>query len=92
MTGGAARISKTAGKPISKIPIISKEPVDEALVSTGNRLNDRTTAKTDKAMYSLIETSTNCTVPFVQSIEKINRICNEPMDVFFDDENIYLMA
>lgn len=92
LTGGAANISKTAGKAISKIPIISKGPVDEALVSTGNKLNDKTTEKTDKAMYRLIETSMNCTLPFVQSIEKINRIYNEPMDVFFDGEYIYLTA
>ncbi|MCD8336509.1 MAG: hypothetical protein LUD18_04390 [Lachnospiraceae bacterium] len=91
MTGGAADISKGAGKVIAKIPVISKGPVDEALLSAGNKLGAKNAAKTGKAMHLLIETSVSCTVPFVQSIERINRIYNEPMSVFFDSENIYLI-
>ncbi|MCD8021304.1 MAG: hypothetical protein LUF92_17560 [Clostridiales bacterium] len=92
LTGGVAGISKGAGRVISKIPVISKGPVDEALVSAGHKLEDRNTTKTDKVMRRLIDTSTNCTTPFVQSIEAINRIYNEPMDMLFDRENIYLVA
>ncbi len=76
---------------ISRIPIISKGPVDEALLFAGDKLDDKNVAKTDKAMHLLIETSVSCTVPFVQSIERISRIYNEPINVFFDSENIYLM-
>ncbi|MCD7746278.1 MAG: hypothetical protein LUI13_13535 [Lachnospiraceae bacterium] len=89
-TGGASGISKGAGKVISRIPVISKGPVDELLLSAGDKLGDMNAAKTDKAMHPLIEASMSCTVPFVQGIEKISRIYNEPMNVFFDSENIYI--
>ena len=89
LTRGLANISKGAGKAIAKIPVVSKAPVDEALIVAGSNLEKQNDRKTEKAMKKLVEAAANCTAPFVDNIKVIDRVFNKPLDMLFDSSNIY---
>lgn len=91
LTKGLAGISKGTGKAIEKIPLVSNGPVDEALISAGNKLGELNERKTEKAMKKLVDAAANCTTPFVENIKVIDRVFNEPMEVLFDNSNIYFL-
>ena len=86
-----AGISKGAGGLIGKIPVVSKGSVDEALVSTGEKLENVNTKKTQKTLKILAESASKCSSLFVENIEEVNRIYNQPHEILFDIENIYFV-
>jgi len=88
---GLAVISKGAGGLIGKIPVVSKGSVDEALVSAGEKLVKVNTKKTQKTMKILAESASKCSSLFVENIEEVNRIYNQPHEILFDTENIYFV-
>ena len=88
---GLAVISKGAGGLIGKIPVVSKGSVDEALVSAGEKLDKVNTKKTQKTMKILAESASKCSSLFVENIEEVNRIYNQPHEILFDTENIYFV-
>lgn len=90
LTRGVAGFTKGAGEIIGKIPVVSKGLVDEALISAGGKIEKLGDKKTDKAMNRLIGSAMNCATPFVENIKTINKIYNEPMEILFDNENIFL--
>ncbi|MCH4207755.1 MAG: hypothetical protein LKF79_05160 [Solobacterium sp.] len=92
LMNGLAGVSKGAGEVISKIPLVNKATVDEALIGAESTLKKKNEEKTNHAMKVLVTTSANCTAPFVDSIKKVNRIYNEPMEVLFDQKNIYFIS
>ena len=71
---------------------MNKATVDEALIGAESTLKKKNEEKTNRAMKVLVTTSANCTAPFVDSIKKVNRIYNEPMEVLFDQKNIYFIS
>ncbi len=88
---GLAGISKGAGDAIAKIPVVSKGPVDEALIAAGNKIGKFNDRKTEKNMDWLINVSENCTRQFAENIRLVDKIYNEPMEILFDNRNIYLL-
>jgi hypothetical protein len=91
LTKGLAGISKGAGDAIAKKPVVSKGPVDEALVAAGSKLGKFNERKTEKAMGRLISAAENCTRQFVENIRSVDKIFNEPMEILFDNSNIYFL-
>lgn len=91
LTKGLAGITKGTGKAIAKIPLVSKGPVDEALISAGDKIDDLNARKTEKAMKKLIDAAAGCSSPFVENINAIDRVFNQPMEVLFDNSSIYFI-
>ena len=91
LTKSLAGISKGTGKALAKTPIVSKGPVDEALISIGNKLGELNDRKTENAMKKLIDAAADSTTPFVNNIKVVDRVFNEPMEVLFDNSNIYFL-
>jgi hypothetical protein len=88
---GIAGITSGAGRAIAKIPLVSKGPVDEALISAGDRIDGLNCKKTEKAMRTLVEAAASCTTPFVENIKSIDRVFNQPMEVYFDKDRVYFL-
>jgi len=91
LTKGLAGVSKGTGDVIARIPIVSKGPVDEALVAVGGKLKQTTARKTKNVMEVLIESATKSSAPFMENIEAVNKIYNQPLGILFDAENIYFI-
>lgn len=87
---GLKTASKATGEAIAKTPVISKGKVDEALIDAGSRLGEIGSQRTLDAMAVLMNAKDDCVRPFAENIDSVNRLYNSPMEMFFDQENIYL--
>ena len=86
---GLETVSTVAGERISKIPVLNKAPVDEALIGAGDRLNKMESKKKTKQLHKLINRQNSCVGPFVESIETVDRFYNRDMIMAFDKDTVY---
>ena len=89
---GLASVNKIAGEAISKVPVISKSQIDETLIETGEKLGKISTKRTEQTMKQFIEKQSAYVRPFVENINIVNKLYNQPLELLFDKENIYLGA
>ena len=90
LLGGVAHITKGAGDVIAKIPVISKGQLDEALIDAGERLGKTKEGKASKQMQSLVSGQTGMVKPFIDNINAVKQLYNEPLEFYFNQENLYL--
>ncbi len=91
LTEGLAGISKGAGQVIAKIPVISRGPVDEALIASAETISRKKEKKTAEKMNRISELSGNCTTPFIELLEEIREEHSGPKAIYFDRDNLYLV-
>lgn len=87
------KISKTTsavGKFAEKIPVIEKTQIDETLIARGDKLDDKVTEKVHGQMKQLIEQQGNFVRPFIDNIDAINRLNNDPVQLVVDKDNLYI--
>ena len=90
MLKGIAKASTSVGKFVEKIPVISKGQADEALIAAGDKLDELNAGKLTKQMSSLIEHQSNSIRPFIENIDTVNELCNKPVQLLVDKENLYI--
>lgn len=90
LVGGLSVMSKIAGETIAKIPVISKSQIDEALIEAGEKLGTYKEKRIITTMNKLVERQSSCIRPFIDNIDMINRMYNQPMTLIFNNENMYL--
>ncbi len=83
-------LSKATGEAIAKTPVISRGKVDEALIGAGSKLGQLDSRGVMDTMKVLMDVKDNCVRPFVDNIEMVNQLYNQPINVLLDGENIYL--
>lgn len=91
LTKWLANASKRTGKLISKIPFVSKGKVDELFIDSENSLREISEKRNNKNIHKLIRNSIKRTNPFVESLDKVNVIYNESIDILIDKNNLYLV-
>ena len=89
LLNGMASVNKIAGEAVAKVPIISKSQIDETLIETGNKLGKFGAKRTENAMKKFVEKQSSSVRPFIESINSINKLYNKPMELLYDQENIY---
>lgn len=89
LLNSASAFSRLAGEAISKVPVISEGPVDEALIDAGSLIEIANDDRRNKANKQLIARKDSCIDGFRNDIKKINALCNDPQAFYFDGENIY---
>jgi len=87
---GVASVNTVAGKAISKIPGINKSQIDETLIESGIKLGEFGSKRTEKTMLCFVDSRLGCILPFKENIQAVNKLYNQPMEVLFDNDNIYL--
>lgn len=92
MLKGAAKINKAVGKAIAKIPVISKGQVDEKLMEIGDRIDDFGIKRTEQALSLLTEKQSASIRPYIENIETVNQLFNQPMDILFNNQYVYIPA
>ena len=90
LVGGLSKLNKTAGKAIAKIPIISKSQIDETLIRAGGNLETYKEKKVTATMRKLVDRQCSSIRPFIDNINMVNRMYNQPMTLIFNEENLYL--
>jgi len=87
---GLGTVNKVAGNAVAKIPVVSKSQLDETLIEAGNRMEQLNFKKAEELMKHLVHTQSGVVRPFIENINTVNRLYNQPMEILFDKENIYL--
>ena len=85
-------MNKFTGEAIAKVPLISKTQIDETLISTGEKFGELDSKRTSETMKQFLEKQSAYVRPFIENINKINSLYNQPLELLFDTENLYLMA
>lgn len=83
-------VSKVAGDTISKIPVVSKSKWDTSLIQSGENLEKLNSQKRERIMKPLISSQSSFVRPFIDNVNTLNRLYNEPINIAFDSKNLYL--
>ena len=89
---GLKTVSKATGEAIAKVPVISKGPVDEALIEAGSKLDRLGTRRSVQQLKKLVDRQSSCVRPFVDNIETVDRLYNNAISMVFDKDTLYLGA
>lgn len=90
MLSGLAVASKAVGTAVNKIPVVSKSQLDENLIAAGEKLTDYKSKRIESTMECLEAKENSSVTPFIENITIINLIYNQPIQMLFDQENIYI--
>ena len=88
--GGLSAINKGAGTAIAKIPGINKSQIDETLIEAGERIGAYKNRRVQTTMQQLLERQSSCVLPFIDNINAVNRLYNEPVTLIFNHDTLYL--
>lgn len=87
---GIKTMSKATGEAIAKVPVLSKGPVDEALIEAGSKLDRLGARRTVQQLRKLVDRQSSCVRPFVENIETVGLLYNNSISMFFNKESVYL--
>lgn len=90
LLNGLAKTSKNSGKLIAKVPVVNKSQIDEVLVETGERLKQFKSNKTDKTLKNFIDARSIQVQLFIDNINTVNKLYNEPLEFLIYKEYIYI--
>lgn len=91
LTKGVAGVSKGTGKVVSKIPLVSKGCVDEFLIGSSEKIKKFNDKRNNNSVQRLTTNSMKGSNPFIESLNQISKIYNEPIEVLIDNKNLYLI-
>jgi hypothetical protein len=89
---GLGSVSKNVGKAIAKIPIISRGPVDEALIAAGDSAYTFSSKNSEKVLQEFSDKKDAGVYLFVDNIDILNTMNNQAIEIMFDQDNIYVCA
>ena len=87
---GLSKTTSAVGKFVEKIPVVEKTQIDETLIATGDKLDDIGAEKVHRQMKQLIEQQGNFVRPFIENIDAVNRLNNDPVQLIVDKDNLYI--
>ena len=88
MASNVANVSKTVGKFIGKIPVVSKGPVDEFLIGVGDLISEAEKEQMRKTMEFFIQYKDSGLIPIAEHIDMINSLSNRPMLMVYNKKVI----
>ena len=86
----ASTVGKFTGETIAKIPLISKTQLDESLIAAGQFINKVGDEKAEKTIERYIQNRDSGVEVFIDNINMVNQLNNKPLEMLFDNENVYL--
>ena len=92
MLGGVAAVSRFLGNVIRQVPLISESPIDEALLDAGDQLDNMSSGWGEERLKELTAKKDHYAMSFMESIHMIDKLYNSPMELCFDQENLYLLG
>lgn len=87
---GLATANKIAGEAIAKVPVISKSQIDETLIEAGEKVENFGSKRAAKTIGQFIEKQSAYVRPFIDNINVINKLYNQPLELLLDGDNLYL--
>lgn len=92
LAGGVGNITSQAGKLVGRVSFLKKKNIDQQFSKTAGKIEDYTLSNMEKMLGTLVENQSSHVRPFIDSINQLNRAYNEPVEVHFDKDNIYIAS
>lgn len=89
--GGLSGAMGFLGKAIEKTPVGDLTPIDEALQDASKGIGDFSKGVKRDMMRKITGARSSDVRPFVDNIENVNRLYNEPTMLLADDDAIYVL-
>lgn len=89
---GTGKVSRKIGNAIANNAVLSKGPVDEALIGAGNKIDRLTKADFKHSMAKLAESKDHGVREFIESIHLIDRMYNKPLTMIVNDNEVFMIA
>jgi hypothetical protein len=90
LLNGLATVSESVGGAAAKIPVIRKTPIDDALLDAGEQLSKTTERNHKKAMSSFASKKETCVYPFIQLVQTIDDLYNQPREIWIGRDALYI--
>lgn len=87
---GLQKTSEGAAVLADKVPGIKKTSIDDKLNSAGEKIETVESQWTTDVMHSLLPKQGGSVKPFIDNLESLNELYNQPVQVLCDDEYLYL--
>lgn len=84
-----AKTSEKTAQTLQNISILEKISLDEKLIKINKKLNNITDKKIDKTLKNFIICKENITQPFIENINHLNVLYNNPINIYIDNNNIH---
>jgi len=86
---GASVISNVAGKTLEKIPVVKNLPFDEAFIKSSDKLSEFNAELSSRTIVKLTKRKDASILQFIDNIDTVNKLYNEPLEMLIDSESIY---
>lgn len=87
---GIGKASKGIGSAIGRIPVVSRGPVDEALIAAGNSAKNLSRKHSNSTMRAFRNNRDAGIQLFLENIDKVNQISNKPVEILFNRDMVYI--
>ena len=91
LLGGLGNAAKSVGQKIASVPILSKGPVDEALISAGESLGKLNRDAVAKKLEAFAPLEDSRMMVFIENTRRMDLLLNRPEAMLTDGENLYIM-
>ena len=83
--------AKSVGQKIASVPILSKGPTDEALISAGESLGKLNRDAVAKKLEAFAPLEDSRMMVFIENTRMMDLLLNRPEAMLTDGENLYIM-
>ena len=90
VVSGYATVNKFIGKQLGKVDFLNKKEVDKALIANGESIEDKEEERLQNVMDKFITYKDSGTDIFYKNINVIRHLFNDPVELFWDNENVYI--
>jgi hypothetical protein len=92
LIGGLGSAAKTIGQAMASVPVLSKGPVDEALISVGESLGQYNEDTVSKKLETFAPLEDSCMQPFIENTRRLDLLYRRLDSMITDGENLYILA
>lgn len=91
LLGGLGSVAKTVGQKIAAVPVLSKGPVDEALISAGESIGKFNKDAVAKKLEAFAPLEDSRMLTFIENVRRLDLLYNRADGMITDGENLYIM-
>ena len=91
LIGGLGNVAKAVGQKLASVPVLSKGPVDEALINAGESLGKHNKDAVAKRLEKFSPLEDSRMGAFIDHVRKLDLMYNRNDGMLTDGENLYIL-
>lgn len=88
---GVSKLTKKVGEKVANMPKLNKTMLDEVLIGSSEKIEKLESKRIESAANMLIQHKESGIKDFADNIKTIDKLYNQPVELVFDDKNVYLL-